>query len=173
MNMSSNPSGFKPWSKLTKKALVFKFEHRDSDPRIRPISDKLLHMLLALPRRQKRIFTYKTRDVASKTFRSMRKRAMQKLGNPELRKIVFYTCRYWQATMTYRRYGDFGKVMVLLGNKSLRYVLLYAQLSEAYDFEQGYICKEATNRNEAKQLIEAGFEFVMDKDGVSLFRKLK
>lgn len=70
-------------------------------------------------------------------------------------------------------YTSVADVKVLLGHKSLRYVLLYAQLSEACDFEQGYICKEATNRNEAKQLTEAGFEYVMDKDGVSLFRKLK
>ena len=75
--------------------------------------------------------------------------------------------------MTYKRYGDFGKVMLLLGHKSLRYVLLYAQLSEAYDFDKGYICKEANNLQEAKQLIEAGFEYIMEKDGVTLFRKLK
>jgi integrase len=143
------------------------------NPRIRPISDKLLHMLLALPRTEKKIFTYRSRGVASKTFRKMRKRAVQKLGNPALRKIDFYTCRYWRATMEYRRTHDFGVVMLLLGHKSLRYVLLYAQLSEAYSADNGYVCKEATNRHEAKQLIEAGFEYVMETDGVSLFRKLK
>jgi hypothetical protein len=50
---------------------------------------------------------------------------------------------------------------------------LDAQLAEDYDFDKGFICKEATNRQEAKQLIEQGFEYVMDKDGVSLFKKLK
>ena len=95
------------------------------------------------------------------------------LGNQELRKIDFCTCRYWKATQEYRRTRDFGAVMVLRGHKSLRYVLLYAQLSEAYDTDKGYICKEASNRHEAKQLVEAGFEYVMDKEGISLFRKLK
>jgi integrase len=155
------------------KKLHISHPEKGCNPRIRPISPKLLRMLLALPRTQKRIFTYKSRGVAGKTFRAMRKRAIQKLGNPELRKIDFYTCRYWKATMEYRRTHDFGCVMVLLGHKSLRYVLLYAQLSEAYDTDKGYICKEATNRHEAKQLIEAGFEYVMEKEGVSLFRKLK
>ncbi len=64
--------------------------------------------------------------------------------------------------------------MVLLGHKSLRYVLLYAQLSKVYEHSsEGYICREATTKAEAKALIEDGFEFVMDKGGASLFRKLK
>jgi hypothetical protein len=98
---------------------------------------------------------------------------MRKLGNPELSKISFYTFRYWKATVEYWRTRDFGAVMVLLGHKSLRYVLLYAQLSEVYNTDKGYVCKEAQNKQEARQLIEAGFEYVMEKDGVSLFRKLK
>lgn len=103
----------------------------------------------------------------------MRARATAKLGNQELRKIDFYTFRYWKATMEYRRLHDFGAVMVLLGHKSLRYVLLYAQLSQNCKSGDGYVCKEARTRQEAKQLIEESFEYVMDKDGVSLFRKLK
>jgi hypothetical protein len=75
--------------------------------------------------------------------------------------------------MDYRRYHDFGCVMVLLGHKSLRYVLLYAQLSDAYCSNEAYVCKEARTRQEAKQLIEEGFEYVMDKEGISLFRKIK
>jgi ribosomal protein L19E len=50
---------------------------------------------------------------------------------------------------------------------------LKAQLSETYDLDKGCICKEAATRQEAKQLIEQGFEYVMDKEGISLFRKLK
>jgi integrase len=104
----------------------------------------------------------------------MRLRAIQKLGNPELRKIDFYTCRYWRATMEYRRTGDFGAVMVLLGHKSLKYVLLYAQLADGYGANKEYICKEAQTRQQAMQLIEAGFDYVLtDKEGISLFRKLK
>jgi hypothetical protein len=103
----------------------------------------------------------------------MRQRAIWKLGNPELKKIDFYTFRYWRATMEYRRLHDFGAVMILLGHKSLKYVLLYAQLSDAYDPNGGYVCKEAFTRAEAKQFIEDGFEYVMEKEGVSLFRKLK
>jgi hypothetical protein len=101
-------------------------------------------------------------------------RAIRKLGNRELRKIDFYTFRYWRATAEYRKYKDFGSVMVLLGHKSLRYVLLYAQLSKNYEHSSdGYIVREASNKAEAKALLEDGFDYVMEKGGVSLFRKLK
>jgi hypothetical protein len=75
--------------------------------------------------------------------------------------------------MEYRRLHDFGAFLVLLGHKSLRYVLLHSQLSQNYESGDGYVCKEARTRQEAKQLVEESFEYVMDKDGVSLFRKPK
>ncbi len=151
---------------------------KGGNPRIIKISDKLVRMYLSLlttfPQTQKRVFTYKSLYYVGKTFRRTRKQAILKFGNPELRKIDFYTNRYWQATMTYRRTGDFGAVMVLLGHKSLKYVLLYAQLSEIYGGNREFICKDAHTRQEAMQLIEAVFDYVMsDKEGVSLFRKLK
>jgi hypothetical protein len=91
-----------------------------------------LSLLSILPQTKKRVFTYKSLNYIGKAFRRTRKLAIQKFGNTELRKIDFYTNRYWRATMEYRRTGDFGAVMVLLSHKSLKYVLLYAQLSEMY-----------------------------------------
>ena len=64
--------------------------------------------------------------------------------------------------------------MVLLGHTSLRYVLLYAQLSETYfgDVEGVMFAKETFTRQDAMKLIQLGFEYVLtDKEGVSLFRK--
>ena len=43
-----------------------------------------------------------------------------------------------------------------------------------FEFESDdYICKTATNVEEAKQLIEAGFEYVPDIGNVKLFKKRK
>ena len=36
-----------------------------------------------------------------------------------------------------------------------------------------YVCKTASNVNEASKLIEASFEYVTEMDGVKLFRKRK
>ena len=159
---------------VANKRLSINHPAKGSNVRMRPISDKLLNMLMTLPKDGKRIFAYKSADSAGRSYRKMRKRAIKKLGNSELRKIDFYTCRYWRATLEYQRTRDFGAVMLLLGHTSLRYVLLYAQLSETHFGDKGYVCKEAHNRHQAMQLIELGFEYVMiDNEGVSLFRKIK
>jgi hypothetical protein len=44
------------------------------------------------------------------------------------------------------------------------------QISRKYRWET---IREATNKAEAKALLEDGFDYVMDKGGASLFRKLK
>jgi hypothetical protein len=74
----------------------------------------------------------KSTQSVGRSFRKMLKRVIKKLGNQELRKIDFYTCRYWRATAGYHITHDFEAVMVLLGYPSIRYVLVYAQLSETY-----------------------------------------
>jgi hypothetical protein len=52
--------------------------------------------------------------------------------------------------------------------------LLYAQLSQMYGVNREYICKNARTRQEAMQPIEQVFDYAMtDKEGISLFRKLK
>jgi hypothetical protein len=87
--------------------------------------------------------------------------------------VLFVACQEpLTATAEYHKTHDFGAVMVLLGYTSPRYVLLYAQLSETYFGDVGYVCKEAFTCQDAMKLIELGFEYVLtDKEGVSLFRK--
>jgi hypothetical protein len=102
----------------------------------------------------------------------MLKRIIKKLGDQELRKIDFYTCRYWRATAGYHITHDFGAVMVQLDHTSLRYVLVYAQLSGTCFGDIGYVCKEAFTRQDAMKLIELGFEYgLTDREGDSIFRK--
>jgi integrase len=164
------------WDDLDIAGKRFTISHPEKgcNPRIINISDRLIQMLLSLPRPQKRIFPYKSRGFIGKLFRQTHQRAIKKFGNSELRKIKPYTYRYWRATFEYHKTHDFGAVMVLLGHNSLKYVLLYAQLSESYFGDRSYLYKEAFTRQEAMQLIEQGFEFVLtDKEGISLFRKLK
>jgi len=159
---------------IANKKLRINHPAKGSNSRIRPISERLLNMLLSLPRSSKQVFPYKSPQSAGRSFRKMRRRAIKKLGNPELRKIFFYTCRYWRATYEQHKTQNPAAVMLLLGHTSLKYVLLYAQLSEACFGDKGYTCKEAFNRQDAVKLIELGFEYVLtDKEGVSLFRKIK
>lgn len=66
-------------------------------------------------------------------------------------------------------------ILRILGHKNIKNTLIYVQLEEAIYRSQSdeFICKVAETVEEAKELIEAGFEYVCDFDGVKLFRKRK
>jgi hypothetical protein len=59
----------------------------------------------------------------------------------------------------------------LLGHKDLRTTLRYTQLVNFPNDE--YVSAVARNVDEARKLIECGFEYICDVDGVKLFRKRK
>ncbi|UCE29858.1 MAG: hypothetical protein JSV85_03870, partial [Candidatus Bathyarchaeota archaeon] len=56
-------------------------------------------------------------------------------------------------------------------HKNIKYTLKYTQL---VNFQDGdYIFKVARKPEEIKELIEAGFEYVTDQNGLKFFRKRK
>jgi hypothetical protein len=59
-----------------------------------------------------------------------------------------------------------------IGHKSLKNTLRYTQLVALPQNEE-YICKVAETVEGAKDLVEAGFEYVTEVNGVQLFRKMK
>ena len=61
--------------------------------------------------------------------------------------------------------------MNLLGHKNIRNTLIYTQLAEFRNEE--YHSAVAKNIEEARELIESGFNFVCNMEGVKLFSKRK
>ena len=73
--------------------------------------------------------------------------------------------------MEYHRTKDILHVMRLLRHKNIANTLIYTQLVE---FESDEYCSAvAGNVDEAKKLIEAGFEYVCSHNETMLFRKRK
>ena len=71
--------------------------------------------------------------------------------------------------MEYHKTEDILHVMELLGHRDIKTTLIYTQL---VNFESDeYHSAVAKTIEEARKLIEAGFEYVCDVDGVKLFRK--
>ena len=142
-----------------------------SHARMFKVSNKLLAMLNTLPKKSDKIFgTYELRGYRS-SFTHQRKRTAIKLQNPRINQITFHTFRHWKATMEYHRTKDILYVMRLLGHKSIKNTLIYTQL---VTFENDdFVCKVAANTKEAKELIEAGFDFVCKMENESLFKKRK
>jgi hypothetical protein len=59
-----------------------------------------------------------------------------------------------------------------LGHKKLETTLIYTQLV-SFNEEDEFYSATATTIKEARKLIEQGFEYVTEIDGVKLFRKRK
>jgi hypothetical protein len=58
----------------------------------------------------------------------------------------------------------------MLGHKNIKNTLIYTHLVKNVK-EDKYICKVARNPSEIQELIEAGFEYVCQADGLAFFRK--
>jgi integrase len=147
---------------------------KGSEPRIFKMSGKLMSMLSKIPREDEGIFTqhYSNLRNLMRTFQRQRKRIAAKLANPRLLKISFHTLRHWKATMEYAKTKDILHVMKVLGHKNIKNTLIYTQLVKFED-EDEYICKIARKPEEIAKLIEAGFEYICEHDGLKFFRKRK
>ena len=106
-----------------------------------------------------------------RTFRLYRKRMAHKLQNPRLLKLNFHAIRHWKATMEYHRTKDLLYIKELLGHRDIKTTLIYTQLIDFEDDE--YHSAVARSIEEARKLIESGFEYICTYNDVMLFRKRK
>jgi integrase len=144
---------------------------KNSNPRMFKISSNLMAMMNKLPKDNERIFgNWQLRNLR-RTFERQRNAMSYKLNNPRLHQITFHTLRHWKATMEYHKTKDILHVMQMLGHKNIKNTLMYTQLIQFKDDD--YVCKAAKTLEQAKELVEAGFEFICDVEGVKLFRKRK
>ena len=87
-------------------------------------------------------------------------------------RIMHNTSRHWKATMEYHRTKDILYVMRLLGHKNIANTLIYTQLVE-FEEDDKYCTAIADNVEEARKLLETGFEYVCTHKDEMLFRKRK
>jgi integrase len=150
---------------------------KNSKPRYCKVSCRLLAMLNRLPHTWQTIFRnpeinqIKSMNVFMRTFERQRRRVSTRIENPRLIQISFKTLRHFKATMEYHRTKDILHVMQLLGHKNIMNTLVYTHL---VNFEtDDYVCKIAKTIDDAKALVEQGFDYVTDVEGMKLFRKRK
>ena len=105
-------------------------------------------------------------------WRRTRNRLAEKLNEPQLKTIPLRNLRHHYATTTYDKTKDTLLVMQKLGHKKLETTMFYTQLV-AFNEEDEYTCKTATNIKEATDLLEHGFTYIQDIDGIRLYRKRK
>jgi integrase len=148
---------------------------KNSKPRMFHVSRKLIDMLNMLPKDSGHVFNTNAR-ILETSFRTLRMRLARRFGNPRLKKITFHTIRHWKATIEYHKTKDVLYVKELLGHKSLDSTLIYINIERAV-FGSGsndeFHVKVAKSPEEIKELLEIGFDYICEKDGLMFFRKRK
>jgi integrase len=147
---------------------------KHSNPGIFKPSAQLWAMIYRLPRTSEYLFReHENSDLDDflRTFYKIRKRTAERLQNPRLSRISCRTLRHFKATMEYHRTKDILYVMNLLRHKNIKNTLVYTHLVDFGSDE--YTCKVAKTIDEASKLIESGFEYVTELEGLKLFKKRK
>jgi len=147
---------------------------KGSNSRILPISNKAISLLNHVKRADNHVFKTKSKGFR-KTFEGLRKRLATQHDNPRLKKIHTHTFRHWKGTTEYHKTRDIYHVRNVLGHRNINNTLLYITLENALyqTTNDEWICKTASNVKEASQLIENGFQYVTEMDGIKIFKKRK
>jgi len=119
-----------------------------------------------------KIFGTWNSDRYGERFRHYRNRTAEKLQDPSIKGIRLYDLRHYFATMTYHKTRDILFTKQQMGHRKIETTLIYTQLLQ-FDKDDNYTCKVAQNVEQATELIENGFEYVTEIDGLKLFRKRK
>jgi len=165
--------------------------HPEKNSRARAfnISVELTQMLQSLPVNSQYIFTCSRQPIGKENPKvhmhnlkrqkgllgHQRLRVAHKLKNPRIAQIHYHSLRHWKATQLKHQGFDLFDIAAFLGHRSIKNTVLYVHLEKTCYPNGGddYHSKAARTEAETLSLIEAGFEYVCDFEGVKLFRKRK
>jgi integrase len=148
---------------------------KGSNPRILPISDKLIAMLNSLQKEREYILP-KNQGTFRSNFNGQRIRTAEKLQNPRIRKISFHTLRHWKGTMEYHKTKDIVHVKYMLGHKEIKVTMIYINIEQATflaDTDE-WNSKVSHDLNEEQKLIESGYQLVRAiNETTAIYKKRK
>jgi len=159
------------------KGAVYPETAKHGSPRVLKLQNSTLNMLnkhlanvnIGL---NDKIFGWWNSDSYGRLFRHTRNKVAKKMSDLSIKSIRLYDLRHFFATMTYHRTKDILFVKQQMGHKKIDTTLIYTQLLQ-FEKDDNYTCKVAQNVEQATDLIENGFEYVTEMDGLKLFKKRK
>jgi len=140
---------------------------KKSRPRELRISERLCSMLRTLQAKDKPL---PSPEAARHYLDNTRRTLAETQNNPRFHQIHLHTFRHLRATSLYAQTKDLLYVQKILGHKSIQNTMRYIQLV-SNDEPSAWIVKAASSLDEAKGLLEQGFEYVTDMESVKLFRR--
>jgi len=160
---------------LERRMITLNDTEKSGVPRIFDISTKLVSMLAIMPKTTEYVFGTCCKVTRASVFYRLRKKLARKLGNPRLLEIGLHTFRHWKATDLYHQTKNPLLVKEFLGHRNLDTTLLYIQLEKHLYKEENdtFNVKAVRNAEEIGPLLEVGFEYVCQKDGLTFLRKRK
>jgi integrase len=137
------------------------------------VTQKTIAMIQALPNPDKygnRIFNANP-DTIAQGFSELRKRLAENQKNPRFKQIHLHTFRHYYACTLYSKTKILKTVQDALGHKSITNTEIYTKLVVFH--EEKYYSATAKTVEEACQLIEDGWSYHVEIDGIKIFRKPK
>jgi len=161
------------------RGLIYPESAKHGQPRVLKLTKRSRSMLNEWIERQNlkpndKLFGEWTTENYGKSFRYYRNIVAKKLHEPDIRAIKLYHLRHFYATMLLRRTKNIYLVKQKLGHSNIKNTELYAQIVDILE-EDSFACEIAETTEQAKKLIENGYEYVTGEydDGGKLFRKRK
>ena len=156
--------------------IVYPTTAKHGSPRALKISTRLQEMLIQQIAKhnlqpENKLFKGDPKEYG-KLFRSMRSNLAKKLNDPSFKTIKLYDLRHYFATHTYDLTKDILYTKQQMGHKRIQTTMIYTQLI-AIEQDGEYTCKVASNQKEIIDLIESGFQYVTEADGIKYFKKRK
>jgi len=157
-----------------KKIVFCNDPEKNCNPGIYNVSSKLIGMLNTIPRRREYIFGPSPRNLRT-LIAATRKTILRKLNEPRLAAIHFHTFRHWKATTLYHETQNVLLVKEFLRHRNLDSTLIYIQLEKALYKERNdsFTVMAVKDNEQVKVMLEAGFDYVCQKDDLVFLRKRK
>jgi len=111
-------------------------------------------------------------NIMSQMWRRYRNRVADNLKQPELKNIPMKNLRNYSGAKLYYSLLDPIAVMRHLRHKKLEITMHYIR-GITINGEEEYTCRTATTIKEATDLLEHGFQYIQEIDGIRLYRKRK
>jgi integrase len=159
----------------SERCLILVASEKNGTPRTLKVSKQLIGRLESLHKdNSSKVFGERSANTMRSTFSRQRKSIAYKMNTPRLLQIHFHTIRHWYATMLYHLTKNPRLVQKRLGHRNLKTTERYIHIEEdIYENEsnQHFICEIVRTAEEAKKLIQQGYDFVNRIDGEYIYRK--
>jgi integrase len=140
-------------------------------PRVRKLKAQTLAMLKRFLGDKQNEQPFPTSRQQYEAWRRARNNIAKNLRDPQIKTIRLYDLRHYFGTHFYRKTQNILATKEAMGHSRIETTLIYTKLVV---FNEGeFTCATAKTVQEATALIENGFEYITEIDGVKLFRKPK